>query len=213
MSIPFLEEPRFPESLSYQSRGGPRYSTAIIAVKSGYEIRNQNWAYPLHTYDAAKENRSDEEVEILLNYFHVVAGMYYGFRFKDWADYKSNSSKIGSSPISALDQNIATANGTTTAFQLRKGYTAGNVVRYRKICKPVVNTVLVAVDSVPITTGFTVDYTTGIITFNTAPANGAVITAGFEFDVPVRFASDDFVMSLIDYGTISVTIPLVEIRL
>ncbi len=209
---PFLESPRFPENLSYQSRGGPRYSTSIVSVKSGAEARNQNWTYPLHMYDAAKDNRTIAEMNALLNHFHGCAGMYYGFRFKDWADYKSVPSTIGS-VISATDQVLGTANGTATTFQLRKGYPLGNLTRYRKISKPVAGTVLVAVDSVPTTTGWTVDTTTGIITFTTAPANGAVISAGFEFDVPVRFASDEFVTSWVEYGLLSANIPLQEIRL
>jgi uncharacterized protein (TIGR02217 family) len=211
-NTPFLESPRFPESLSYQSRGGPRYSTAIVSVRSGVESRNQNWTYPLHIYDAAKDNRSIDEMEILLDYFHVCAGMYYGFRFKDWADYKSASSTIGST-IMDVDQVLGTGDGVTTAFQLRKGYTTGSFTRYRKISKPVAGTVIVALDAVPQSTGWTVDNTTGIITFATAPANNALVTAGFEFDVPVRFASDEFAMSWVEYGLLSVSIPLQEIRL
>lgn len=208
---PFLETPRFPDGLSYQSRGGPRYSTGIVAVRSGYETRNQNWTYPLHIYDAAKDNRSMAEIDILLNHFHACAGMYYGFRFKDWTDYKSTTSDIGST-TSNLDQVIAIGNGTTTSFQLKKVYTVGNISRSRKISKPVPGTVSIAVNSVA-STDWTIDNSTGIITFATAPAADAVITAGFEFDVPVRFGSDEFVTSWVEYGTLSVNIPLQEIRL
>lgn len=209
---PFLESPRFPEDLSYQSRGGPRYSTSIVAVRSGAETRNQNWTYPLHMYDAAKDNRTIAQITALLDHFHVCAGMYYAFRFKDWTDYKSVPSTIGS-VISATDQAIGVGNGTTTTFQLMKTYTRGSVSRTRKISKPVAGTVLVALDSVPQASGWTVDNTTGIITFTTPPANNVVVSAGYEFDVPVRFASDEFVTSWVEYGLLSANIPLQEIRL
>ena len=211
-NTPFLESPRFPEDISYQSRGGPRYSTAIVSVRSGAETRNQNWTYPLHMYDAAKENRSIAQIEALLNHFHVCAGMYYGFRYKDWIDYKSIPASSSGS-ISATDQLLGIGDGTTVTFQLRKAYTIGPVTRYRKITKPVAGTVVVAIASVPQASGWTIDTTTGIITFATAPANGDAISAGFEFDVPVRFASDEFMTSWVDYGVLSASIPLQEIRL
>lgn len=210
-NTPFLESPRFPEGLSYQSRGGPKYSTTITSVRSGAEVRNQNWTYPLHVYDASKENRSHAEMDVLINHFHSCAGMYYGFRFKDWADYRSCSS-ASSVSISPLDQTIGLGDDTSTEFQLIKTYVSGTNTRVRKIVKPVDGTVIIAFDDVQQLSGFSVDSTNGIVTFDSAPATGVVITAGYEFDVPVRFASDEFVLSWVDYGTLSTSIPLQEIR-
>jgi uncharacterized protein (TIGR02217 family) len=61
--------------------------------------------------------------------------------------------------------------------------------------------------------GGAVDATTGIVTFGAAPSAGVAITAGFEFDVPVRFDSDalDVTLDLERLGSIT-SIPLLEIR-
>ena len=214
MSAPFLESPRFPEDLSYTSRGGPRYSTAVVMTKSGAEYRNQNWTYPLHVFDAQKENRTVSQMESLLDFFHAVGGQYCGFRYKDWADFKSCNLGAGlfATAVSDTDQTLGTGDAVETDFQLVKVYTAGAISRTRKIGKPVAGSVVVALDGVSQASGWSVDTTTGIVTFVTPPGNGVVVTAGFEFDVPVRFASDEFAAQWVEYGFVSVSIPLQEIR-
>ena len=212
MSMPFLESPRFPDRLSITSRGGPRYSTGVVTVKSGVEVRNQNWVYPLHSYDAAHENHTHQDVEELIEHFHACAGMYYGFRFKDWADFRSCSSRSDEA-IAPIDQFLGNGTGSVTQFQLIKTYTVGSVSRIRPIKKPVFGVVRIALNGEEQLSGWSVDTTTGIVTFSVAPPNGATITAGFEFDVPVRFASDEFIASWTEYGILSASIPLQEIRL
>jgi uncharacterized protein (TIGR02217 family) len=61
--------------------------------------------------------------------------------------------------------------------------------------------------------GWALDTTTGMVTFTTAPANGVIIRAGFEFDVPVRFDTDtlDVTLDIERLGSIT-SIPLLEIR-
>lgn len=61
--------------------------------------------------------------------------------------------------------------------------------------------------------GWSVDATTGSVTFTAAPGAGVPITAGFEFDVPVRFDSDtlDVTLDFERLGSIT-SIPLLEIR-
>jgi uncharacterized protein (TIGR02217 family) len=212
MSMPFLESPRFPDRLSITSRGGPRYSTGVVSVKSGVEVRNQNWVYPLHSYDAAHENHTHEDIEALIEHFHACAGMYYGFRFKDWADFRSCSSREGMQ-ISANDQVLGNGTGSQTQFQLIKTYTVGAVSRIRQIKKPVFGQIKIAFNGQEQFSGWSVDTTNGVVSFAVAPANGVAITAGYEFDVPVRFASDEFVASWTEYGILSTSIPLQEIRL
>ena len=53
----------------------------------------------------------------------------------------------------------------------------------------------------------------GVVTFSAAPGAGAAITAGFEFDVPVRFDTDalDVTLDLERLGSIT-SIPLLELR-
>jgi len=143
-------------------------------------------------------------------FFEARNGRLYGFRWKDWGDYKSC---LPSGTPSATDQTIGTGDGTTGAFQLVKAYSSGAQTWTRSITKPVAGTVTLALDGVMQNTGWSVDTTTGLVTFTTAPASGATITAGFEFDVPVRFDTDqlDVTHDLERLGSIT-SIPLIEVR-
>jgi uncharacterized protein (TIGR02217 family) len=210
MANPFLESPRFPEVLSYSSKGGPRFSTTVVPVASGFENRNRNWVYPLYEYDASKATQSPAEMELLLSFFSAMGGKYYGFRFKDPLDFKSCAY---SETVSYANQVLGVGNGSNKVFQLIKKYTAGAVSQTRKILKPVVGTVSVGVNGVLQSSGWTVDTTTGVVTFVTAPSNGYAVTAGFEFDVPVRFDSDKLLSEWESYGSLSTDAMLIEDRL
>lgn len=205
----FLETPRFPEGISYNSRGGPAYRTIVIAPRSGIEKRTRIWTYPRHEYDVAYGVKSQDDLEELLEYFHVAAGMAYGFRYKDWLDYKSCRTNQSVTPI---DQTIGTADGSETEFQLIKVYTKGSISRNRLIRKPVAGTVRVAVDGVEQMSGWSVDTTTGIITFTSPPGSsaGEDVTAGYEFDVPVRFDTDRLSIELSDYLAAATSVPIFE---
>lgn len=105
-------------------------------------------------------------------------------------------------------------NGTQTAFQLTKTYTSGGENETRPLKKPVSGTVKIYKDSVLQSSGVTVDYTTGVVTFTTAPAVGVLITADCEFDVPVRFDTDRLAIRIQSHELfVWDQIPLVEIRL
>ena len=206
----FIESPRFPDTVSQGSTGGPSYKTTIVEMVSGREKRNIEWSLPRMKYNAAFGVRNLADLETVLAYFHACAGRGRSFRFKDWADFKSCA--IGASPA-ATDQLIAIGDGATVAFPLVKNYTAGTVILARAITKPVTATVKIAVGGVEQTSGWSVNTTTGIVTFTTAPANLAEIRAGFEFDVPVRFDSDDMQLSHASWQNGTLSIPLIEVRL
>lgn len=214
----FIESPVFPEGISRGSRGGPQYLTNIIVVKNGREQRNSVWSYPLHIYDAAFGVKKIEDLEELLHHFHTAWGMGNSFRYKDWLDYKSCGVK---ETISSTDQTLGTGDSTdgsdgTATWQLIKTYIRGSTTKTRLIQKPR-SGVLVAVDGTPKTetTHFTVDTTTGIITFTAGnvPLVGEVITAGYQFDVPVRFDTDALSTSLETYRHGEVSAPLIEVRI
>jgi uncharacterized protein (TIGR02217 family) len=211
----FLETPRFPDDIAYGSQGGPGYSTSIIVIRSGYESRNVNWTYPKHSYDVAYGVRSIDQLESLIDYFHAVGGMGYGFRYKDFADFKS--CHTGSTPA-ATDQLLGTGNASTPTFQIKKIYEKGAFSRTRLIKKPVSGTVLVSIDDVAIedddeTYPWSVDTTTGIITFSSnPPPNGDDVKAGFQFDVPVRFDTDQLMVNYEAYEQGTANVPLIEIR-
>ncbi len=205
-----FHEVRFPDDISRGARGGPERRTQIVELASGDEERNASWANSRRRYDAAYGIRRADDLAAVVAFFEARNGRLYGFRWKDWADFKSC---LPSQAPAATDQNIGTSDGTATDFQLVKAYTSGAQTWTRTITKPVDGTVKVAIDGVEQTTGWSVDTSTGIVTFTTAPAAGAAITAGFEFDVPVRFDTDtlDVTLDIERLGSIT-SIPLIEVR-
>ena len=205
-----FHEVRFPDNISRGARGGPERRTQIVELASGDEERNASWANSRRRYDVAYGIRRADDLAVVVAFFEARNGRLYGFRWKDWADFKSC---LPSQTPAATDQQIGTGDGTTTAFQLVKVYASGSQSWTRTITKPVADTVKVAIDGTEQTSGWSVDTTTGIVTFTSAPAAGAAITAGFEFDVPVRFDTDtlDVTLDLERLGSIT-SIPLIEVR-
>lgn len=205
-----FHEVRFPDNISRGARGGPERRTQIVELASGAEERNASWANSRRRYDVAYGIRRADDLAAVVAYFEARNGRLHGFRFKDWADFKSCLPSQTSGPT---NQPIGTGNGAATLFQLTKRYTSGAQSWTRAITKPVAGTVTVALNGTPQPSGWSVSTTTGLITFTTAPAAGVAITAGFEFDVPVRFDTDvlDVTLDLERLGSIT-SIPLVEIR-
>jgi len=206
----FLETPRFPDRIAYSSKGGPKFATGVVEVSSGHESRNRLWAYPRYQYDVSRALDSPAQMEELVQYFMAVAGRYASFRFKDPMDYKSCAL---SGTVSHTDQVIGTGDGVTTAFQLKKTYVVGVLSQVRLIKKPVSGSALIGLAGVLQGAGYTVDYTTGVVTFAVAPGAAVSVTAGFEFDVPVRFDADDLAYDWESYSALNTSVMLVEDRL
>jgi len=204
-----FHEIRFPDRISYGARGGPRRLTQIVTLKSGFEERNQSWQHSRRQYNASMGIRRLAHLEEVIEFWEARRGQLHGFRWKDWTDFKSCRTK---QVISATDQLIDNGNGTKTEYQLVKRYINGGEEYIRPIRKPVTGTVVVSINDVE-TTAYTIDHTTGIITFTSAPANGAVIKAGYEFDVPVRFDNQQIDISYDGFEAGSLPdIDVVEIR-
>ena len=207
-----FHEVRFPTSLSYGAVGGPERRTEIVTLANGAEERNTPWSHSRRRYDAGLGLRSLDDIDVLVQFFEARRGQLYGFRWKDWSDYKS-STPLGD--VDPADQELGTGDGVTTEFQLVKRYGSGAQFYDRPIEKPVDGAVRIAVDGseLALTTDFTVDAQTGVVTFVTAPANGAAITAGFEFDVPVRFDIDQVEISLSSFRAGEApNVPVIEVR-
>ena len=179
-------------------------------MASGDEERNGSWADSRRRYDASYGIRKADDLAAVTAFFEARRGRLYGFRWKDWADYKSG---LPSANIAPTDQPIGTGSGGTTSFQLVKPYTSGAQSWTRTITKPVAGTVALALNGVTLITGWTVNTANGVVTFAAAPAPGTTITAGFEFDVPVRFDTDTLDVTL-DFERLgsSTSIPLIEVR-
>jgi uncharacterized protein (TIGR02217 family) len=196
----FVEE-QFPTDISYGSSGGPEYSTDIVTAQSGHEQRNSNWAEARARYNVAHGVKTKQQLNALIAFFRARKGRAYGFRFKDWADYE------------VVNQLIGMGNASETQFQLVKHYTSGSEVSVRIIRKPVAGTVVVYSDGIAQAGGYQLDATTGVVTFDSAPAAGVAVTADFEFDVPVRFDVDQLSATMEAYGVHSwQDIPLIEVR-
>lgn len=157
-----IKEIRFPVDLSYGSTGGPGYSTDISATKSGYETAVVEWSQARHRYQAAFGPRTQVQLEQVLALFHAVRGRGYGFRFKDWADFRSSAKEV---EPSATDQTIGTGDGATLTFQLVKTYDYSGETYARTITKPVSGTTLVSIQNVT-DPRWTVSTVTGIVTFS-----------------------------------------------
>lgn len=205
-----FHEIRFPDNISRGARGGPARRTQIVELASGDEERNASWADSRRRYDVSYGIRRADDLAAVVTFFEARNGRLFGFRFKDWSDYKSCPP---SASVDPLDQLIGTGDGTRTAFQLAKHYASGPRTWTRAITKPVTGTVRVALGGDEQVSGWAVDPVTGVVTFAAAPGNGVAVRAGFEFDVPVRFDSDtlDVTLDIERLGSIT-SIPLVEIR-
>lgn len=204
-----FDEVRFPDVVARGALGGPERRTEIVELTSGFEERNTPWADSRRKYDVGSGIRHPDHLADVIAFFEARSGRLRGFRFKDWADFKSCKPSLVPGP---MDQFLGVADGTTTKFQLVKAYSSGGRSWQRMITKPVAGSVEIAVAGVTQPSGWSVDLSSGVVTFDIAPASGNV-TAGFEFDVPVRFDTDLIQASLreLKLGEIR-AIPIVEVR-
>lgn len=203
---------RFPANLSFGSVGGPERRTEVVTLANGFEERNTPWEHSRRRYDAGIGMRSLDDVETLIAFFEARRGQLHGFRWKDWSDYKSSPPSIDPN---YHDQIIGMGDGSRTEWQLIKTYRSGDQTYARPIHKPVAGTVTLGLQGDPLVEGvnFSYDADTGLITFVTAPENGAEVTAGFEFDVPVRFDTDRIHTSVSSFQAGNgPNVPVVEVR-
>ncbi|MDP3410229.1 DUF2460 domain-containing protein [Bosea sp. (in: a-proteobacteria)] len=210
--MPDFHEIRFPTDVARGARGGPERLTQIVTLASGREVRNSRWAHSRRRYDAGVGIRTLDALSAVVAFFEERRGRLYGFRWRDRLDGKSCSP---SQTHAATDQAIGTGDGVTASFQLCKHYGTGIATCRREITKPVPGEVLIAVDGVPTDPAhWACDATTGLVTFapGHVPGPGEVVSAGFLFDVPVRFDIDaiEVDLSAFEAGEIP-RIPIVEI--
>jgi uncharacterized protein (TIGR02217 family) len=202
---------RFPTAISRGCVGGPERRTDVVTTASGREERNSRWQHSRRKYNVGFGIKTLTQLQEVIAFFEGRRGKLHAFRFKDFTDFKSCAPHA---TRAATDQNLGTGDGTTAAFQLVKHYDAPSRDYVRTIEAPVSGTVIVAVNGVT-TTAFALSAQTGIITFNAGniPANGSVVTAGFEFDVLVRFDTDEITINLKHFeGGEIPDISLIEVR-
>lgn len=191
---------RFPDDVAVGAVGGPGFDTSVVALSSGREKRNVNWSEARGAWDVAHGLKSQEQLDRLLAFFRARQGKAFGFRFKDWSDFRMPRQAIG------------TGDGVTAGFALVKDYAdAAGYRSARRLTRPVAGTVRVWLDGIEPAGGFTV--VGGVVVFATPPAAGAAVEAACEFDVPARFDTDQMKVTVEAYGSFSWgQIPIVEVR-
>ncbi|WP_035572006.1 DUF2460 domain-containing protein [Hyphomonas adhaerens] len=198
-----FHEVSFPVPLALAASGGPERKTEVVTLASGAEARNALWAGSRRRWDVGSAVTRLDTLQAVVAFFEARGGRLSGFRFRDALDERSCAPGAA---VSATDQVIGTGDGVTDTFQLVKAY--GGYAR--RILKPVAGSVVVAVDGAPVSAS--ADAATGMVTLGTAPAAGAVVTAGYRFDCPVRFDADRLDVNLEAFGAGRVlSIPLIEL--
>lgn len=189
----------FPPAFAYGAEGGPEFATDLFLSPGGWEARQSHWPIRRGRWQVSFANRTQADIEPLLHFFWAVAvGRAYSFRFTDFTDYTFNNA-------------FALGDGSTSTFQLSKRYTYGDLVLSVPITKPRAASMIVAINGVH-TSAWTVDETTGLLTFATPPFSGAVLAAAGEFDRVVRFGEDRLTLMCVAPGVFSAPgIALVEV--
>lgn len=177
---------RLPGALEQGAQGGPMYNTSVVTAQNGFEQRNANWQFPRYKWSVIIPYGDEDLFFQLMNFFHARSGKLVAFRFHDPSDYQAVNDIIWHD----------VGNGV---YRLAKTYSSGGVALVRKITRPVSGTVTH-------TGGGTLDYDTGII------AGSAGGTWSGEFDVPVRFDTDQFNLTLEQIDVGSASIDIIEVR-
>ena len=198
----------FPIALGRAATVTPEFSTNVTITASGFERRNSLWSNARLRFDVGPGVRSEAELGELIGFFRARRGQARGFRLRDPSDYSSNG--MTGAPT-AFDQVIGHGDAAVARFELVKAYGSGEETQTRRITRPRPESVLVSVGGV-VRHDWTLE-PAGTIAFASAPAAGAVVAAGYYFDVPVRFAEDQLEISGAAFAAGEApTVPLVELR-
>lgn len=207
-----IDDVRLPENWSKGSAGGPAFLTDVVPLVSGHEDREERWEHELGQWDIAHNIRRPEDIAALRAFHRARRGASRAFLLKDWIEYTSAAN--GKDAAAMLDQPLGTGDGAETEFSIVKRYEDAAGSYDRPIYYPVTGTVLVAANGILVpASDYTVNRGDGTITFDSAPAVAAVLTCGFEFDVPARFVED---LLSVTWDTINSrsagSVPIAEVR-
>ncbi len=205
-----FHEVLFPLDVALRGSGGPQRLTEVVTLASGREHRNGRWADSRRRYDAGFGIRSLDALHAVIAFFEERRGRLYGFRYRDRVDFRSGPP---GRPPDPLDQSLGLGDGARTTFALTKTYGTGPNPYTRAIAKPVAGSVRVAVAGAELAAdAFACDPATGLVSLARPPGAGQTVTAGFAFDVPVRFDTDELTIDLAAFTAGEIPkVPLVEI--
>ena len=204
-----FDDVAFPLAIGREASLSPSFSTQIVESPSGHEQRSSDWADARLSFDAGPGVRSDRDIAALIEFFRARRGAARGFRFTDPYDDRSSATGVSPGP---LDQRLGLGDGSTSEFQLMRHYGKGEDAQARRITRPMPGSIRVAIDGVEQASGWN-HAGLGVIAFDAPPEEGAVLTAGYRFDVPVRFAEDRLDINRATFAAGEApSVPLVEIR-
>lgn len=201
--------PIFPTDISFGRPGGPEYLTDVVVLESGHEQRNAYWSEPRYSWDVGYGVRKIENIYALLEFFHACKGRAKPFRFKDWLDYRSCN--VYDTPAFD-DVSLGAATAGQTEFQLIKTYPESPYSTTIDIIKPKGDSIKIGEDGLEVTSGWTINEATGIITRGTPLAGGEAITWGGEFYRKCRFDTDKLNHSFEAWRAGGVEVPVVHLR-
>ena len=166
----------------------PTFQTRIQRAVSGRELRALDYPYPLWqftlVFDLLRDNPTAgyDELRTLMGFFMLCQGAYGTFLFEDPSDYRVTGQQIG------------IGNASTTVFQLQRAMGAtlpGGGFLEPIVAPNVVNAVYL--DGITQNSGtYSVDPSTGLVTFSIAPASGLIITADYSYYFRCRFTDDSY---------------------
>lgn len=214
----------------YECISSPRWSTDLVMVDSGSESANQRWADVLHKFTLPSLSREMLLYNAIKNHWMAMRGPFYIWPWRDPLDFASVDlvAPNAAPAIASTDEYLGTGDGYNANFQLYRTYKRENTGSpttltqsyRRKIELPIVSSVLLKGEALgspsdPLPSVLTISRPGGVVTFASPPPAGMLLTAGFLFDVPVRFENDEsfdgFVRSLTLAGTADLT--LIETRI
>lgn len=202
-----FHDTRLPVSVNRGVKGGPRFKTTVMSLASGFEKRNIEWSLTRGFWDAGYAVQTTEELKVLVDFFYARQGKAHSFRLRDWSDFQVGEAET------TTPQEIGVGTGAQLTFQLEKRYTSGGYTFHRVIAKPTNGTTRVWLGAVEQMSGWSMNYLTGLLTFSSAPLVSVSVKVLTEFDVPVRFDTDDLNITMEMFNNSELpTIPLIEVR-
>lgn len=194
----FVDIPLDPCVPGYPCASSPRFRTEIVQVDSGAEQVNRRWQAPLHRFTLPEAVREMAVFNAVRDHWLVMGGPARTWPWRDPLDFASIALAVPNEddpPVSPVDQLLGVGDGFQRSFPISKQYIRQNgatqLTLDRAIELPVLDSFLLAANGVPLTVGYTVSRPGGVVTFDTAPEAGVVLTWGGLFDCVVRFEADD----------------------
>jgi uncharacterized protein (TIGR02217 family) len=174
--------------LAWSVTKAPRFAARIQKAIAGRELRVLDQPYPIWTWTltyALLRDKHDtrgagglgagyDELRTLAGFFLQQQGAFQPFLFDDPTD------------DTVTGQSIGAGDSVATIFQLVRGFGGFS----EPIVAPNVVSAIYFNGILQSASGYTVDATTGLVTFTTAPPTGQAITADFTYYFRVRFADD-----------------------